>query len=141
MTSNSQVQFVAIFVHSFQLLFRDCDYPTEFVYWIGSHAILFWFLFWDFFKKTYLSSKSRSSASRQTVNGKRNGSASYGPLSACCPTEQLLNLMNGEDEDGKSAKSMKKPPTNGSVAIGCATSNGSLTTRKSKVSNNQKKKE
>ena len=80
-----QIQFVAIFVHSFQLLFRDCDYPQGFVYWIGSHAILFWFLFWDFFKATYLrSEKSKakdklrnstgaSNSSRQATSSKEKG--------------------------------------------------------------------
>ena len=49
-----QVQFIAIFGHSFQLLFRSCDYPRGFMWWIGFHAVLFWFLFWDFYVNTYL---------------------------------------------------------------------------------------
>ena len=53
MTGIQMVQFVAIFVHSFQLLFRECEYPRGFMWWIGFHAVLFWFLFWDFFVHTY----------------------------------------------------------------------------------------
>ena len=42
-----------IFVHSFQLLFRQCDYPKGFMWFIGFHAIMFWFLFYDFFYTSY----------------------------------------------------------------------------------------
>lgn len=42
-----------IFVHSFQLLFRECSYPKGFMWFIGAHAILFWFLFYDFFYTSY----------------------------------------------------------------------------------------
>ena len=53
MTAIQMVQFIAIFVHSFQLLFRDCDYPRGFMWWIGFHAVLFWFLFYDFYQTSY----------------------------------------------------------------------------------------
>lgn len=48
-----QVQFVAIMVHAFQLLFIDCNYPRAFVWWIGLHAVMFFFLFNEFYKSTY----------------------------------------------------------------------------------------
>lgn len=62
-----QVQFIAIFVHSFQLLFRECNYPHGFMWWIGFHAVLFWFLFADFYKNTY---GKRGSRSKAALNGK-----------------------------------------------------------------------
>ena len=49
----SQVQFVAIFAHSFQLFFRSCDFPKAFGLWIGAHGVLFWFLFSNFYKSAY----------------------------------------------------------------------------------------
>lgn len=49
----TQVQFVLVMVHAFQLLFIECDYPKAFVWWIGLHAVMFYFLFSDFYKKTY----------------------------------------------------------------------------------------
>lgn len=58
-----------IFVHSFQLLFRQCNYPKGFMWFIGFHAVLFWFLFYDFFYTSY--TKKRGQAI--LVNGKRNG--------------------------------------------------------------------
>ena len=85
---SKQVQFVAIFVHSFQLLFRDCDYPRGFVYWIGSHAVLFWFLFWDFFKKTYLTSSSR-----------RDSQVSKFPV-CFGQTDTLIGLINSKSNGG-----------------------------------------
>ena len=42
-----------IFTHSFQLLFRECNYPKGFMWFIGFHAVLFWFLFYDFFYTSY----------------------------------------------------------------------------------------
>lgn len=40
-------------VHAFQLLFIDCNYPKAFVWWIGMHAVMFFFLFNEFYKSTY----------------------------------------------------------------------------------------
>lgn len=40
-------------VHAFQLLFIDCNYPRAFVWWIGMHAVMFLFLFNEFYKSTY----------------------------------------------------------------------------------------
>jgi elongation of very long chain fatty acids protein 7 len=58
MTTFQMVQFILIFVHSFQLLFRECNYPRGFMWWIGFHAVLFWFLFWDFYKNAYRNTPS-----------------------------------------------------------------------------------
>lgn len=41
-------------VHAFQLLFVDCNYPKAFVWWIGMHAVMFYFLFSNFYKQTYI---------------------------------------------------------------------------------------
>lgn len=46
-------QFVAVMVHSFQLLFRECDYPRIFMGYIGFYAILFLFMFSDFYRSAY----------------------------------------------------------------------------------------
>ncbi|EEC10235.1 conserved hypothetical protein, partial [Ixodes scapularis] len=81
-----QVQFIAIFVHSFQLLFRpDCNYPRGFMWWIGFHAIMFWFLFWDFYKNTYFAKRLKGAAlgrsatanGRAASNGTANGTNGY----------------------------------------------------------------
>lgn len=53
LTSLQMLQFVAIMVHAFQLLFIDCNYPRAFVWWIGMHAVMFLFLFNEFYKSTY----------------------------------------------------------------------------------------
>lgn len=49
----AQVQFILIMVHAFQLLFIDCNYPKAFVWWIGMHAVMFFFLFNEFYKAAY----------------------------------------------------------------------------------------
>ncbi|XP_077290972.1 very long chain fatty acid elongase AAEL008004-like isoform X2 [Arctopsyche grandis] len=53
LTALQMLQFVAIMVHAFQLLFIDCNYPRAFVWWIGMHAVLFFFLFNEFYKESY----------------------------------------------------------------------------------------
>ena len=48
------VQFVAIFVHGFQLVFyKDCNFPWKFGLYISSHALLFFALFSQFYVKNY----------------------------------------------------------------------------------------
>jgi hypothetical protein len=44
-------------VHAFQLLFVDCNYPKAFVWWIGMHAVMFFFLFREFYRQSYGSRK------------------------------------------------------------------------------------
>lgn len=57
LTSLQMAQFTAIFVHQFQLLFTDCNYPKSFMVWIALHGILFLFLFSDFYKQKYTNEK------------------------------------------------------------------------------------
>ncbi|PZC79019.1 very long chain fatty acid elongase AAEL008004 [Helicoverpa armigera] len=54
LTAFQMVQFVMIFTHQLQVLFRpSCQYPRVFVYWIAMHGFLFLFLFSDFYKARY----------------------------------------------------------------------------------------
>lgn len=98
MTAIQMVQFVAIFVHSFQLLFRKCDYPRGFMWWIGFHAVLFWFLFWDFFVNTYNNHKNRGlgKAASSSAGVPQPGPATF--FSCSQGTESFINSMNDEEE-------------------------------------------
>lgn len=53
MTSMQIGQFLLVCLHSAQLLFLDCDYPIFFMYWIGSYAVIFLFLFINFYLQAY----------------------------------------------------------------------------------------
>ncbi|PNF37535.1 Elongation of very long chain fatty acids protein AAEL008004 [Cryptotermes secundus] len=53
LTTFQMVQFVVIMVHAFQLLFTECNYPRAFVWFIGMHAVMFFFLFNEFYKQAY----------------------------------------------------------------------------------------
>lgn len=53
LTSMQIIQFVLVAIHELQLLFIDCDLPKSLAIWIGFHAILFFFLFRDFYNKSY----------------------------------------------------------------------------------------
>lgn len=81
LTTFQMVQFVAIMVHAFQLLFIDCNYPRAFVWWIGLHAVMFYFLFSDFYKQAYTKAQRHKSEFKtvnksafETNNKKENGS-------------------------------------------------------------------
>ncbi|XP_070154112.1 very long chain fatty acid elongase AAEL008004 isoform X3 [Polyergus mexicanus] len=61
LTAFQMLQFIAIMVHAFQLLFIECNYPKAFVWWIGLHAVMFLFLFKEFYQQSYQEKKLRKS--------------------------------------------------------------------------------
>ncbi|XP_070142647.1 very long chain fatty acid elongase AAEL008004 isoform X2 [Drosophila kikkawai] len=75
LTTLQMVQFILIMVHAFQLLFIDCNYPKAFVWWIGMHAVMFFFLFNEFYKAAYRSRMMKKNGAIAAANGhaKPNG--------------------------------------------------------------------
>ncbi|KAI4460630.1 fatty acid acyl transferase-related [Holotrichia oblita] len=82
LTTLQMVQFVGIMVHAFQLLFIDCNYPRAFVWWIGLHAVMFFFLFKEFYTQSYSRRRKAAAAAAAGVassspaklaNGNANG--------------------------------------------------------------------
>lgn len=66
------VQFIGIFTHCFQLIFHNpCNYSMIFVYWIGGHGVLFYFLFRNFYKHTY-NSRSKSPEQSKILDDNEN---------------------------------------------------------------------
>ena len=65
LTSLQMIQFIMVMIHAFQLLFIDCNYPKAFVWWIGMHAVMFYFLFREFYTEAYRRRKSSLSAKKQ----------------------------------------------------------------------------
>ncbi|XP_012350816.1 elongation of very long chain fatty acids protein AAEL008004 isoform X4 [Apis florea] len=59
LTVFQMIQFVAVMIHAFQLLFIDCNYPKAFVWWIGLHATMFFFLFNEFYQQSYQQKKRK----------------------------------------------------------------------------------
>lgn len=59
LTAFQMIQFIAIMIHAFQLLFIECNYPKLFVWWIGLHAVMFLFLFKEFYQQSYQQKKFR----------------------------------------------------------------------------------
>jgi len=70
LTALQMVQFVLVMLHAFQLLFIECSYPKAFVWWIGMHAVMFYFLFSNFYKETYAKNKA---AKQKLLDAKKNG--------------------------------------------------------------------
>lgn len=75
LTTLQMAQFVAIMVHAFQLLFIDCNYPRAFVWWIGMHAVMFFFLFKEFYNQSYSQSKKLKQAALLRTQSATNNSA------------------------------------------------------------------
>lgn len=67
LTAFQMLQFIAIMVHAFQLLFIECNYPKAFVWWIGLHAVMFLFLFKEFYQQSY--QQKRPGKSNMVING------------------------------------------------------------------------
>jgi elongation of very long chain fatty acids protein 7 len=53
LTSFQIIQFVIIVIHTFQLLFTDCNYSKWLTFYSGFYALLFFFLFMSFYGKNY----------------------------------------------------------------------------------------
>ncbi|XP_011685006.1 PREDICTED: elongation of very long chain fatty acids protein AAEL008004 isoform X3 [Wasmannia auropunctata] len=73
LTAFQMLQFIAIMVHAFQLLFIECNYPKAFVWWIGLHAVMFLFLFKEFYQRSYQEKRPRKSNGAALTNGVAKG--------------------------------------------------------------------
>ncbi|KAL2725044.1 elongation of very long chain fatty acids protein AAEL008004-like isoform X1 [Vespula squamosa] len=83
LTAFQMIQFIAIMIHAFQLLFIDCDYPKAFVWWIGMHAVMFFFLFNEFYQQNYQQKRTaKKTSSNGITNSRANGVASNGNIAS-----------------------------------------------------------
>ncbi|XP_019891804.1 elongation of very long chain fatty acids protein AAEL008004 isoform X3 [Musca domestica] len=128
LTTLQMVQFILIMVHAFQLLFIECNYPKAFVWWIGMHAVMFFFLFNEFYKQAYKGRKSRPEKLRKEdepllANGHANGD--------CQTTEKkLLNghangkLMANGSSSAKSSNGYSSSSNSNGYKNGAVLANG-----------------
>ncbi|XP_011867515.1 PREDICTED: elongation of very long chain fatty acids protein AAEL008004 isoform X2 [Vollenhovia emeryi] len=58
LTTLQMIQFILVVAHAFQLFFIDCNYPKAFGWWIGMHALMFYFLFRNFYNEAYQKKKN-----------------------------------------------------------------------------------
>ncbi|XP_050536843.1 elongation of very long chain fatty acids protein-like [Daktulosphaira vitifoliae] len=65
LTLLQMVQFIMVFVHASQLLFIDCDYPKAFAWIILLHAVMFYFLFSNFYKQSYKKRDDKAKAAQK----------------------------------------------------------------------------
>lgn len=117
LTVMQMVQFVLVMVHAFQLLFIDCNYPKAFVWWIGLHAFMFYFLFKDFYNEAYKKKNQRLEAANRKRDEEliRNGKpyVNGGPVANGKKTD--VSLTNGSTP-------VYHEPENGIVSNGYTTS-------------------
>lgn len=93
LTALQMVQFVAVMIHAFQLLFIDCNYPKAFVWWIGLHAVMFFVLFREFYHQNY--------AHKQTTQQRATDAAAAASF-ALCTSGSAAKALNGSVANGKS---------------------------------------
>ncbi|CAH1100722.1 unnamed protein product [Psylliodes chrysocephalus] len=99
LTALQMIQFVAIMVHAFQLLFTECNYPRAFVWWIGMHAVMFFFLFKEFYNQTY--NRRHRLAAKAAQNGVQNGLKQNGHASKSYANGHLNgHLKHDEKQNG-----------------------------------------
>ena len=74
LTILQMIQFIGIMTHAFQLFFNNpCNYSMALAYWIGAHAIMFFFLFRNFYKQAYAAKKVKKESNGSALNGSANG--------------------------------------------------------------------
>lgn len=83
LTVLQMIQFVLVAIHSGQLFFIECDYPKSFMYFIGAHAVLFYFLFSNFYKQTYTKKEKKEAV---TSNEQRKEEI----VGVCFPSQSAL---------------------------------------------------
>jgi hypothetical protein len=113
-----------IFVHSFQLMFRQCDYPQGFMWWIGFHAVLFWFLFYDFFYTSYTKRTAAAAAKKAALKLAANGHLNCNGIA-----NGKDHMSNGNVHSSELAEEAATVSVNGH-AHGSKSSNGQLVYRK-----------
>lgn len=87
LTTLQMIQFILVMVHAFQLLFIDCNYPKAFVWFIGMHAVMFYFLFRNFYNEAYKKKNLKNSGKQKNDKKKQN--------------ELKINAKENENENGK----------------------------------------
>lgn len=55
------------------MLFRECDYPSGFMVWIGLHGVMFLFLFSDFYKQSYVNKRKNKLKAEEEKAAALNG--------------------------------------------------------------------
>nr|ADC84506.1 RE02623p [Drosophila melanogaster] len=112
LTTLQMVQFILIMVHAFQLLFIDCNYPKAFVWWIGMHAVMFFFLFNEFYKAAYRSRMMKKNGALANGHAKPNGYCksinAHDDLAMPQTTEATATATPASKANGSST-----PPSNG----------------------------
>ncbi|KAK0166820.1 hypothetical protein PV327_004303 [Microctonus hyperodae] len=78
LTSLQMIQFVLVMIHAFQLLFIECNYSKAFVWWIGMHSVLFFYLFRDFYIQAYIKRRDSKAAITSSVNKENTVSSQNG---------------------------------------------------------------
>lgn len=100
-TNIQMIQFIMTFLHSAQLVYTDCGYPRWSVFFTLPNAIFFYFLFNDFYQKSY-KKKAAAAAAEKAANDKVNNNA-------LLTDEQRDDMHNGKCVAVQHKKSRSSP--------------------------------
>jgi len=70
-----QIQFCCAFIHQTQLLYTDCGYPRWSVCFTLPNAVFFYFLFNDFYQKSYKKKQEAAKAKALSADNNNDGCA------------------------------------------------------------------
>lgn len=65
LTVLQMIQFIMVFLHASQLLFIECDFPQVFAWIILLHAVMFYFLFYNFYQSSYKKNADKKVAAKK----------------------------------------------------------------------------
>lgn len=100
-TNIQMIQFIMTFLHSAQLVYTDCGYPRWSVFFTMPNAIFFYFLFNDFYQKSYKKKVAAAAADKATSDLVNNN--------ALLSDEHRDELQNGKCVVVQHKKSRSSP--------------------------------
>ena len=107
-----QIQFCLAFLHSAQLVYTDCGYPRWSVFFTLPNAIFFYFLFNDFYQKSYTNDGEKNAAKNTSNNGGDSAADTKTSTNLSNDVDQLI--PNGKAHNNSRIKSISN---NGIVVV------------------------
>ncbi|XP_037807392.1 elongation of very long chain fatty acids protein [Lucilia sericata] len=91
-TNLQMIQFCMVFIHQTQLLYTDCNYPRWTVCFTLPNAIFFYFLFNDFYKKSYKKNNLENEKPSDLFANNNNNDSMVKNLNGPMPVESKKSL-------------------------------------------------
>lgn len=95
LTVLQMIQFILVFIHASQLLFIECDYPKAFAWIILLHAVMFYFLFYNFYQTSYKKTADKKAAKQKKDDDDRaRGKTVAQPVASDAPNDSFWSGLS-----------------------------------------------